>query len=98
MLRLLRLPPEATRAVKTHHEAHFIRLGLGRAIYAYRLAHGELPASLAALVQAGLMPSRYLADENGKPLQARREGDYFIVESTGPDRWTHRWQGLDARR
>ena len=31
MLRLLKLPPPATRAVKTHHEAHFVRLGIGRA-------------------------------------------------------------------
>ena len=52
MLRLLQLPPEATRTVKTHHEAHFIRLGIGRAVYAYRLAYGELPESLEALVKA----------------------------------------------
>jgi hypothetical protein len=98
MLRLLRLPPEASRPVKTNNEAHFIRLGIGRAVYAYRLAYGELPASLAALVQAGLMSPRYLSDENGQPLQSKREGDYFVVESAGPDPWQHRWQGLDARR
>jgi hypothetical protein len=98
MLRLLRLPPEATRAVKTHHEAHFIRLGIGRAIYAYRLAYGELPASLETLVKAGLMAPRYLSDENQKPLRCRRDGDALVVESTGPGAWTHRWQGLDARR
>ena len=39
MLRLLPLPLEATRPVKTHHEAHFIRLGIGRAVYAYQLAY-----------------------------------------------------------
>ncbi len=98
MLRLLRLPPEATRSVKTHHEAHFIRLGIGRAVYAYRLAYGELPDSLAKLVKAGLMPPRFLNDENDKPLRCHREGDYLVVESTGPEPWTHRWQGLDARR
>jgi hypothetical protein len=98
MLRLLRLPPEATRTVKTHHEAHFIRLGIGRAVYAYRLAYGELPESLDTLVQAGLLSPRYLSDENEKPLRSRREGDYLMVESTGPEPWTHRWQGLDARR
>ena len=98
MLRLLRLPQEATRAVKTHHEAHFIRLGIGRAVYAYRLAYGELPESLDTLVKAGLMSPRYLADENEKPLRSRRDGDYLVVESTGPGAWTHRWQGLDARR
>jgi hypothetical protein len=98
MLRLLRLPPEATRAVKTHHEAHFIRLGIGRAVYAYRLAYGAVPASLEALVEAGLMSTRYLADENNVPLRSRREGDALVVESTGPGKWTHRWQGLDARR
>lgn len=98
MLRLLRLPPEATRLVKTHNEAHFIRLGIGRAIYAYRLAYGQVPDSLEALVKAGLMPRRYLSDENEKPLRCRREGDALVVESNGPEPWTHRWQGLDARR
>ena len=98
MLRLLRLPPEATRAVKTHHEAHFIRLGIGRAVYAYRLAYGELPGSLDMLVKAGLMSRRYLSDENEKPLRSWREGDYLVVESSGPEPWTWRWQGLDARR
>jgi hypothetical protein len=98
MLRLLPLPPEATRAVKTRHEAHFIRLGIGRAVYAYRLAYGELPDSLETLVKADLMSSRYLADENGKLLRFRREGDFVMVESTGTEPWSYRWQGLDARR
>jgi hypothetical protein len=98
LLRLLQLPPEARRAVKNHNEAHFIRLGIGRAVYAYRLAYGELPESLETLVSAGLMSKRYLADENHKPLKAKREGDQFIVQSTGVNPWTHRWQGLDARR
>ncbi|HRZ56406.1 MAG TPA: hypothetical protein P5525_13225, partial [Candidatus Paceibacterota bacterium] len=98
MLRLLRLPPEATRAIKTHHEAHFIRLGIGRAVYAHRLAYGDVPESLERLVQTGLMDPRYLKDENQQPLRSRREGDSIVVESTGPGRWTHRWQGLDARR
>ncbi len=98
MLSVLRLPPEATRAVKTHNEAHFIRLGIGRAVYAYRLAYGVLPDSLDALVKAGLMSSRYLADENNQPLRSHREGDFIIVESTGAEPWSYRWQGLDARR
>ncbi|MGH7968575.1 MAG: DUF2961 domain-containing protein [Limisphaerales bacterium] len=98
MLRLLPLPPEAVRPIKTDNEAHFIRLGLGRAIYAYRLANGVLPDSLDALVKAGLMPSRFLADENNRPLKAEREGDYLVVESPGPRGWKWRWQGLDARR
>ena len=98
LLRLLALPPEADRTVRTHHEAHFIRLGIGRAIYAYRLAYDELPDSLERLVQSGVMPERYLKDENGLPLKARREGAYLVVESTAPNGWTHRWQGLDARR
>ena len=51
-----------------------------------------------ALVKAGLMPARYLADENNRPLRARREGEFLVVESPGPNGWTHRWQGLDARR
>ena len=98
MLRWLPLPPEAVRKIKTHHEAHFIRLGIGRAVYAYRLAYGELPGSLEALVKAGLLPARYLADENEKPLKCRREGGFLVVESTGVEPWTYRWQGLDARR
>ena len=94
MLRLLRLPQEATRAVKTHHEAHFIRLGIGRAVYAYRLAYGELPESLDTLVKAGLMSPRYLADENEKPLRSRRDwGITSWSRAPGPGAWTHRWQG-----
>lgn len=98
MLRLLKLPPPATRAVKIRHEAHFVRLGIGRSLYAYRLAYGQLPDSLDALVQSGIMSERYLKDENGVPLKARREGEYMVVESTGPGGWEHRWQGLDPRR
>jgi hypothetical protein len=98
MLRRLYLPPEATRSVKTHHEAHFIRLAIGRAVYAFRLAYGELPESLDALVKADLLAKRYLADENEYPLRSWRDGDSLVVESTGPGAWTYRWQGLDARR
>ena len=46
ILRLLKLPREAKRIERTHHEAHFIRLGIGRALYAYRLAFDTLPDSL----------------------------------------------------
>jgi hypothetical protein len=98
MLRLLALPPEAERAIKTEYEAHFIRMGIGRAVYAYRLAYGELPGSLDALVEAGIMDAYYLHDENRSPLRSRLESDRFIVESQGPGAWQHSWQGLDARR
>lgn len=98
MLRLLKLPPEAVREIKNDNEAHFIRLGIGRATYAYRLAYDTLPDSLETLVQSGIMPSRYLKDENNYPLVCRREGDFLVVESTAPNGWTYRWQGLDARR
>ena len=98
LLRLLELPPEVDREVKTHNEAHFIRLGIGRAVYAYRLAYGKLPASLDTLVESEMMSSRYLTDENGFALKSRREGEWFVVESTAPDGWSHRWLGLDARR
>jgi hypothetical protein len=97
MLRLLKLPPEATRPVKTHNEAHFIRLGIGRALYAYRLAYGRLPASLEELAASGIMPRRYLTDENGQPLTARREGEALVVQSDAGG-WTHRLSGLDAGR
>ncbi|MGA2499183.1 MAG: DUF2961 domain-containing protein, partial [Tepidisphaeraceae bacterium] len=98
MLRLLNLPPEAVRKVKTHNEAHFIRLGIGRALYAYRLAYGQLPDSPDTLVKSGIMSARYLKDENELPLKWRRDGDSMSVESTGPEPWTHRWTGLDPRR
>lgn len=98
LLRLLKLPAEVDREVKTHNEAHFIRLGIGRAVYAYRLAYGELPVSLEALVESGFLPSRYLTDENHVPLTSRCDGEFFVVESTAPQGWQHRWLGLDARR
>ena len=98
VLRFLKLPPEVRRIEKTHHEAHFIRLGIGRALYAYRLAFDVLPDSLETLVEQGFMPERYLRDENNLPLKAWREGDSMFVESPGKDRWKHSWKGLDARR
>jgi hypothetical protein len=98
MLRLLPLPKEANRAVKNENEAHFIRLAIGRATYAYRLAYGQLPESLEMLVKAGLLETRFLTDENGIPLHSKRDGEYLAVESVGPGAWQHRWQGLDARR
>lgn len=67
MLRLLKLPPLATRPVKTHHEAHFIRLGIGRSLYAYRLAYGQLPDSLETLVQSGIMPAPISTMKMGGP-------------------------------
>ena len=97
-IKLLDLPPEVNREVKTHNEAHFIRLGIGRAVYAYRLAYDELPSSLDVLVQSGMMSSRYLNDENGYPLESNCDGEYFNVRSTAPNGWEHRWLGLDARR
>lgn len=98
LLRLLLLPEEARRTVRTRNEAHFIRLGIGRAVYAYRLAYGALPDSLETLVRSGIMSERFLSDENRVPLEQRVEDGYFIVESRGQPGWTHRWQGLDARR
>ncbi len=65
---------------------------------AYRLAFDELPSSLDALVQSGFMSSRYLTDENDFALKSHIEGEYFVVESTAPNGWKHRWLGLDARR
>jgi hypothetical protein len=98
VLRFLKLPPEAERTEKTHHEAHFIRLGIGRALYAHRLAFDTLPGSLETLVEKGFMTQRYLRDENNLPLKAWREGDAMVVESPGKDHWKRSWQGLDARR
>ena len=94
-LNLLRLPPPAERPVKGAGEAHFVRLGIGRAAYAYRLAYGELPASLEALVECGIMPERFLRDENRVPLRSRRTEDALLVEAPG---WSRPFYGLDARR
>lgn len=98
MLRLLPLPPEAARKVRTHHEAHFIRLAIGRAVYAYRLAYGQVPESLDTLVKVKVLPERYLRDENNLPLKSQRRDGALTVESSGPEPWKHSWQGLDARR
>jgi hypothetical protein len=98
MIRFLKLPDEAKRDVRIHHEAHFIRLGIGRAIYAYRLAYDRVPDSLQQLVDAGLLPARYLNDENNLPLQCHRDADSLVVESKNHEAWTHSWKGLDARR
>jgi hypothetical protein len=95
MLRLLKLPPPAVREPKNHNEAHFIRLGIGRALYACRLAYGELPDTLEKLVDMGIMEQRFLFDENMGPLTAWREGDRFVAEAAN---WRHEWRGLDARR
>jgi hypothetical protein len=98
VLRLLKLPGETKRTERTHHEAHFIRLGIGRAVYAYRLAFDTLPESLGMLVEKGFMPARYLRDENNLPLKSWRDGDTIFVESPGKDHWKHSWKGLDPRR
>ena len=102
-LRLLKLPPPAVREPKTNNEAHFYRLGIGRAVYAYRLAYDDLPESLAALCDSGILDARYLNDENGYPFESGREGagaqeQRFVVRSTAPRGWSHSWRGLDARR
>jgi hypothetical protein len=97
-IRLLKLPAPAIRQPKTNNEAHFYRIGIGRAVYAYRLAYDSLPESLTALQESGIMDARYLNDENGYPLESRIDGDAFVVRSTAPEGWEARWRGLDARR
>ncbi|MEW6071710.1 MAG: DUF2961 domain-containing protein [Planctomycetota bacterium] len=98
LLRLLPLPPEARREVRTRHEAHFVRLGIGRAVYAYRLAFAAVPASLEELAAAGFLPARYLCDENERPLRSWREDGALHVESAGPEGWRREWRGRDPRR
>jgi hypothetical protein len=97
-VRLLKLPPKAVRKVKTDNEAHFVRLGIGRSLYAYRLVYGKLPNTLDEMVKAGIMAKKYLKDENDVPLKAWRDGDSMVVESVGPVHWKHSWTGLDPRR
>lgn len=96
-LRLLALPPAGGRAVKGPTEAHFVRLGIARAAYAHRLAYGAVPESLEMLVERGLLPERYLRDENGHPLTARFTGEALVVSSARGG-WEHTVRGLDARR
>ena len=96
--RTVTLPAPARREMFTHHEAHFVRLAIGRAIYAHRLAFGALPADLKVLVAGGLLDPRFENDENGVPLLVRRVGDALEVESRGKEPWKRSWQGLDARR
>jgi len=84
------LPPEATRAVKTHHEAHFIRSG-SEAWYAYRLAYGELP--IARDLSSGLcQPVTRRMKTPALQARRRRAGS---VEGTGAGCWTI-VAGLDA--
>ncbi len=97
-LRLLKLPDPAVRTVKTNNEAHFYRLGIGRAVYAYKLAYDALPESLHALHASGILPERYLDDENGYPFTSQCNSTEFRVTSTAPEGWTYAWRGLDARR
>lgn len=101
-LRLLKLPAPAIREPKTNNEAHFFRIGIGRAVYTYRLAYDTLPESLQTLNESGLLDARYLNDENGYKLESGLEGEgaeqRFVVRSTAPNGWTHSWRGLDARR
>ena len=98
MIKTLNLPEPGGRKIKNHNEAHFVRLGIGRAVYAYRLAYGYLPASLEQLVDSGIMDARYLQDENGRPLTCHLDSDKFFVSSPEPGGWTHHWFGTDARR
>ena len=88
-LRFLALPDEAIGPARTDSEAHFIRLAIGRAVYASRLAYDEVPDSLQPLIKTGLMLPRYLSDENNISLRSRRDGDSLVVESTGPSGWKH---------
>lgn len=98
MISFLKLPAVAGREIKGHNEAHFVRLAIGRAVYAYRLAYDALPDSLQTLVDAGILSERFLKDENNEPLISRREGESFMVESTHNEKWIKSWKGLDARR
>ena len=68
------------------------------AFYAYRIAYGELPRPLAAAVESGISPPRYLNGENERPLKSWREGAYLVLEGPMPGGWKHRWQRLDPRR
>lgn len=97
-MRTLCLPPLAVREVKTHNEAHFFRLGIGRSVYAYRLAYGALPESLQQLVDLEIMEARYLKDEHGNMLESWIEDGRIWAKSPAKGGWKHSWSGADARR
>jgi hypothetical protein len=95
-VRFLPLPPEASLGVKRPAcEGHFVRLAIGRAVYAHRMVEGRLPASLEELVTDRLLEPRYREDENRRPLRGGVRGDAFVVEAPG---WRGEWTGIDPRR
>ncbi|HOX40518.1 MAG TPA: DUF2961 domain-containing protein [Candidatus Brocadiia bacterium] len=92
----LRIPLQVNREPKTaRNEGHFYRLAVGRAVYAWRLVNGTLPASLDDLISAGYLDERYKRDENDRPMESRIEDGAFHVIARD---WTHSWRGLDPRR
>jgi hypothetical protein len=97
-MRTICLPPLAVREKKTHNEAYFFRLGIGRAVYAYKLAYGKLPDSLQQLVDMGIMEEMYLNDEHGQPLKTWVADGQVFAQSMAKPGWTHSWTGADARR
>ena len=97
-MRTLCLPPLAVREIKTHNEAHFFRLGIGRAVYAYRLAYGALPDSLQQLVDLEIMDSRYLNDEHGQPLESWVKDGRIWARSPAKGGWSHSWSGCRCEK
>jgi hypothetical protein len=97
-IKALKLPQREAPMPKGDNEAHFIRLGIGRAVFAYRLAYGKMPTSLEVLLDSGILLKRYTMDENNFVLGSRLEDGKFVVKSTAPNGWEHSWMGLDARR
>jgi hypothetical protein len=97
-LRLLALPPPAERKVRGPEESPWVRREIAASVVAFRALNGRPPESLRELVDSGRLDERYLLDENYQPLESRRDGDTFIVESVGPDGvkgteddWTASW-------
>jgi len=66
-------------------------LALAAAAQAYRLAHGDYPPSVSALVPE-FLPALPIDPYDRQPLRGHRDGDVFLVWSIGPD--LHDDQGL----
>jgi len=86
-VRLLALPEPVMRPMgkRGREERHWIWRAINDAVRAFRAVRKTTPRSLRELVDAGLLGERYLRDENHQPLESRREGDGFVVESVGMD-------------
>ncbi len=86
-LRLLELQPAVMRPMgrRGREERHWIWRGITDGVRAFRATRRRAPASLAEIVEAGLLGKRYLTDENHQPLESWLEDGKLVVTSIGMD-------------